>query len=262
LRKKKSVSQAKLADLIGAKRTSVSGWEGGNNYPTVDLILKLAKFFDISLDDLMTKNLSVESQDEYHRKSISVEYNSDECTPNDVPLIDNYVPLTRDLLQKNVLIPIKAQASYMVGWPAEYFENELITIDVPGISGEARTFEVAGNSMWPIIMDGDYLACTKVERHQEIKEGVVYVIISRESGILAKYVRLEKEGLQMISANNLEYRPFIVSFDEVREIWEAKVKISKHFDPIIPSDNNTQLLARLEKVESYLSQIFPEVKQE
>ena len=60
LRKEKNVSQEKLAAYLGISYQAVSKWENGNAYPDIQLLPDIARFFDITIDEL----LQVEKLDE------------------------------------------------------------------------------------------------------------------------------------------------------------------------------------------------------
>ena len=53
LRKKKSISQAKLAELIDVHFTQVSRYERGETKPSAKVVTKLAKVLDTTTDYLM-----------------------------------------------------------------------------------------------------------------------------------------------------------------------------------------------------------------
>lgn len=53
LRLAKNISQVDLAKIIGVSKQSVSNWENDNIQPSIDILLKLAKFFDVSTDYLL-----------------------------------------------------------------------------------------------------------------------------------------------------------------------------------------------------------------
>jgi Helix-turn-helix. len=53
LRQSKGISQQKLAAAIGASQKAVDYWERGVNEPKALYIINLAKFFDISTDELL-----------------------------------------------------------------------------------------------------------------------------------------------------------------------------------------------------------------
>ena len=52
LRKEKGLSQSELAKEINVSTGMISCWENGKYEPTASNIISVAKFFDISIDDL------------------------------------------------------------------------------------------------------------------------------------------------------------------------------------------------------------------
>lgn len=53
LRKKKSLSQTDFAKAIGASRTMVGNYERNVNSPSIEMIVKIAKVLDVSIDYLI-----------------------------------------------------------------------------------------------------------------------------------------------------------------------------------------------------------------
>ncbi len=52
-RKKQGLTQEALADAMGVTKASVSKWETGQSYPDIELLPRLAAFFNISVDALL-----------------------------------------------------------------------------------------------------------------------------------------------------------------------------------------------------------------
>lgn len=52
-RKQKGISQAELGKIIGAAQNTVCNWENGNREPDVEMYSKLAKYFEVSIPDIM-----------------------------------------------------------------------------------------------------------------------------------------------------------------------------------------------------------------
>ena len=52
LREKKRLTQPELAEKINIKRPSITAYESGNQLPPVDTLMKIADFFNVSLDFL------------------------------------------------------------------------------------------------------------------------------------------------------------------------------------------------------------------
>ena len=50
LRKNKGLKQQEIADILGVKRNTYSDWENGKTEPSFGNLVKLADFFDVSLD--------------------------------------------------------------------------------------------------------------------------------------------------------------------------------------------------------------------
>lgn len=53
LRESKNLNRTDFASIFGIDRTTVGKWEKGANYPTVEMLDKLASFFEVSVDDLL-----------------------------------------------------------------------------------------------------------------------------------------------------------------------------------------------------------------
>ena len=53
LRVEKSLSQRKLGEILGVCNQAVSFWETGSREPDLDAIIKIADFFDVSIDFLL-----------------------------------------------------------------------------------------------------------------------------------------------------------------------------------------------------------------
>lgn len=56
LRKKRSLSQKELADILGVSPSIISAYETGERTPSVDVILSLSYFYNCSTDFLLGRN--------------------------------------------------------------------------------------------------------------------------------------------------------------------------------------------------------------
>lgn len=54
LRKHKSLTQEELAELLFVSRTAVSKWESGRGYPNIDSLKAIARFFGVTIDELLS----------------------------------------------------------------------------------------------------------------------------------------------------------------------------------------------------------------
>ncbi len=54
LRKQKGLTQEELAEVLYVSRTAVSKWESGRGLPSIDSLKCIAKYFSVSLDELLS----------------------------------------------------------------------------------------------------------------------------------------------------------------------------------------------------------------
>ena len=54
LRKKHRLTQEELAEQLYVSRTAISKWESGRGYPNIDSLKAIAKYFSVSVDDLLS----------------------------------------------------------------------------------------------------------------------------------------------------------------------------------------------------------------
>jgi len=57
LRQKKNMSQNKLAEILQTTRTSIANWELENSFPRIPDLIKIAAYFDVSIDSLLLDDL-------------------------------------------------------------------------------------------------------------------------------------------------------------------------------------------------------------
>jgi phage repressor protein C with HTH and peptisase S24 domain len=126
---------------------------------------------------------------------------------------------------------IEAFAGNSVEWDSFRQENQDY-FHIPGLEGgDFFAFPIKGNSMLPVISDGDIVVCKPIRNAQEFKENKIYAI--HDSGsIWVKYVQKEtntKNGmlqLKLISANHLEHDPFHIEVSEHTRLFQVIRKIS------------------------------------
>lgn len=61
LRRSQQLTQEQLADKLGVTKQSVSNWENGNIMPSVEMLEKIADYFNVSVDYLLGRNVFEQS---------------------------------------------------------------------------------------------------------------------------------------------------------------------------------------------------------
>lgn len=54
LRKQKGLTQEELAEALYVSRTAISKWESGRGYPNIESLKAMAKFFGVTIDQLLS----------------------------------------------------------------------------------------------------------------------------------------------------------------------------------------------------------------
>ena len=57
LRKAKKITQGELAEKINYSDKTISKWENGDAFPDIETLYFLAKFYDVSVDALLSEDL-------------------------------------------------------------------------------------------------------------------------------------------------------------------------------------------------------------
>ncbi len=91
LRKKFNLSQSELAKKVEVSRTIIGNYERNENTPSIDILLKIAKPFDVSVDYLIGEG-SLSTYDKEVLKRINdIEHLPNEDKQHIFYLIDNLV---------------------------------------------------------------------------------------------------------------------------------------------------------------------------
>ena len=231
LRKKKELTQDELSLKIGVKRSMIGSYEESRAIPKLPLLQAIAYYFNVSLNDLLDKDLSV-SESENRKIEIDIE-------GSNLRVLSTIVDKTNQELM--TVVPAKVAAGYLNGYADVEFVESLTAFSLPlsEISHDRtyRIFQIKGDSMEPL-PTGTYIICRYLDNWYNIKDCKTYVVLTKDEGIVYKrlYNRLEEsKTLEMTSDNHL-YSPFSVHIENILEVWQAIGLISFQLpDSDVPS---------------------------
>lgn len=155
-----------------------------------------------------------------------------------------------------VFVPIKARAGYLDGYGDSEFIETLPSFSMPHLNnGSYRCFEVQGNSMVRTFFDGDLVFGRYVEHLSDIKDGRVYVIVSKNEGIVLKRVinRIEERGKLILKSDNKDgnFPTYTMNIEDVMEIWYVTMFASKQMpEPIDVYDRLHELESKVIDLEA------------
>jgi hypothetical protein len=94
--------------------------------------------------------------------------------------------------------------------------------------GNYRAFEIIGDSMLPT-PSGSVIVGETIDNVEELKNNLACIVVSRSEGIVYKRIQRNnraKNKLTLVSDNPV-YHPYTVNTDDVLEIWQAQMVLSK-----------------------------------
>lgn len=167
--------------------------------------------------------------------------------------------------EKIVHVPIPAQAGYITELAEPDFFNDLPTYSLPDYkykAGTFRSFDIAGDSMDPTLVEGDKVICSFLEPNywsSSLKDGHVYVVVTT-CDILVKRIRnlINAQGTLELISDNQYYEPYQVPIGEVKEIWFVRTKMST-FSHVPKTTKVSPSVSEAEL--TYLRQLMAEQKQ-
>jgi phage repressor protein C with HTH and peptisase S24 domain len=131
------------------------------------------------------------------------------------------------------LVSEKARAGYTAGYTDIKYISELPQFSLPFLDKRKkyRSFQISGDSMLPI-QDKTYVTCEYVEDWSSLKDGLCYVILTKEDGIVFKrvYNNIAKSKSLALISNNPIYKPYEINIEDVLEIWKYVMDHSRTLD--------------------------------
>ncbi|MDB5193433.1 MAG: LexA family transcriptional regulator [Segetibacter sp.] len=209
LRKLRGWTQEEFANKLKIKRSLLGAYEEERAEPRIEVLEIVGNIFKFSLDELLLKDLANQKAGTYLDKRRMLKMGS--------------------TVAEIQFVPVKAAAGYLAGFADPDFIDELNTFTLPMLSaGEYRAFEIVGDSMLPT-PSGSVIVGERVEALDEIKTSNTYIVISRSEGIVYKRVLKSNRSKNKITlvSDNPQYEPYQVNTEDVLELWQAQMIISK-----------------------------------
>jgi transcriptional regulator with XRE-family HTH domain len=211
LRNLHNMSQAELAEQLSIPRTTLSAYERGFVEPNIDLMMKMAKFFNVKLDDLIAYNLEHNNPDHESKDRLKVlAISVDSENRSNIELVET-----------------RASAGYLDMCSDPEYIKDLPKIHFPNIpDGTYRGFQISGDSMMPL-ETGTVIISSYVEKLENVKNDKTYVIVSKSEGVVYKRVKnLAKEKCLLLISDNTNYLPYKIHYNEISEIWQHYAHLS------------------------------------
>ena len=236
LRVKNKVSQEKLAESLKITRGRYVKYEDGTSEAPYDILKKLAYYFHISIDLLLSVDI----------RKIDM---------HDLLKLENnrlILPIQVDREGENHIevVTQKVKAGYLDGYSDPEYIESLQQISLPFLgSGKHRGFPVEGDSM-PPHEDGSIIIGRYVERLGDVQDGKTYILITKNEGMVYKRLNKNKKNALVLESDNSYYPNYEVRLSDIIEIWEYQCNIGR-----------TDKKQELNEIES-MKELLLEVKRE
>jgi len=219
LRQKEGLTQREFAERLALKQATVGAYEEGRATPPLSCLTDVSRIFKVSLDNLINADLSVLPERSWRVSG----------KPRKEVLAITVDAHNRENVE---LVTQKASAGYLSGFQDPEFVKELPKINMPVLPRNRtyRAFEIQGDSMLPV-QPGSIIFAEYVEEISAIKNGKLYVLVTRNDGIVFKRVFNFAGGEQklLLVSDNRLYEPYSLDVADILEMWAAKAFFSTQF---------------------------------
>ena len=246
IRTVKKMSQAEFANTFDLARPSVGAYEEGRSEPKIDTLISIAKHFQLSVDTLLTKELTINElfkfdifKQELTRDNLSRTYGDKDEVKEQTPLV---------LLDQSL--------EYLVNFNNKDFINSLPVIQFPFTqTKKSRAFQVAGSEMeyenWGL-HHKDIIFCKPSEIAELIKEEL-YVVVTKSEIMVRRFDSEGSDGF-IFKTDNPAYDPVTIGKRSIKEIWKAQAVFSNNLK------SPTHLESRVRDIEKKLEEVLNKLK--
>lgn len=235
LRESRRVSQQAVGELIGVSRSAVNGYEKGKSFPVPDKLLKLAQYFEVSVDYLLTgektpsqANLAgVSKNSDIHSGANTSTYPPGQSNVQAVGLLSD-IPVIK--LRR---VSFKARASFGYAQLQRYKDSDIFDTVLfrlpPGRTEQdykdAVVFDIEGDSMEPSLRDGQQVIAWEIpEARWEYLHNTICVVAYAEEVTVKAVLKNDlnnTDGLTLHATGGMGGE-FTVARKDIHSIWEVR----------------------------------------
>ena len=240
IRNVRNMSQQSFADLFDLKRGTLGAYEEGRSEPKIETILKIANYFSITIDDLLTKELTVNHLLKFKGDlSLKVE------------------DRIQEKFAKIPCITEKNAQEYLLNFEDEQFIADLPSLQLPiNTDKKFRAFTVTNLEMtdhdqglYPKdVVIGEFVPKSV---YKKLNNGSMVLVLVKQQLILRR-LYVTKNQL-ILRADHKSVDDLIFELSEVEELWKIRYVFYKR----LPEQNSA---SNVEEKLNFLEQEFLRLK--
>ncbi|QEE48655.1 helix-turn-helix transcriptional regulator [Flavobacterium alkalisoli] len=237
IRSVRNMSQQEFSELFDLKRATLGAYEEERSNPKIDTVIKIANYFSIGLEELLTKELTVNRLLRFN-EAITTEssYNNDDF--DTIPCITEEV-----------------KTRYLDNFANNISNEDLPTVKLPHVTGKDKMAFVIDDLTMSGGTNGFFPKDTIIGANVPLTElanlsGELSVVITKDQLYFRKLTY--NNNTVMLTANHPGVEPVLLSTGDIKAAW----RIIHVFRYTMHSDSNAleQRLAQLENTIASLRQ--------
>ncbi len=235
IRAVKKISQAAFAEMFNLSRGTVGSYEEERAEPKTDTIIQIAQKFGLSIDILLTKELTVNEL-----------FKFDIFKHEKIAQKNHIIPDKDEQEGATPLVKSNQYIEYLVNYQNKDFVNRLPFVSLPNTHDKkSMAFEVRDEAMSWLetgLQAGDILSCCLVAEpfQKHLEAGKVYVIVSEKDIYVRRFEQL-RDKLHFVADNP---QSKLLDFDEkeILELWKVEGYYSTFLKPPILIEERISVL--------------------
>lgn len=226
IRQVKRISQAAFASNFNLARPSIGAYEEGRSEPKIDTIIQIANYYGISIDVLLTRQLTVSEilslgmLNEKLNKAHQIKQSKGDPSKN------SQIPF----------VQLSQYLDYVVNHENSEYVQNLPEVSIPygEVNNELRAFEMQGREMeyhHQGIQHGDILIAERSGKELLAREvGRILTIVHKAGLYIRRLKEMNKSEITLV-ADDPNYPEKSIKLSEVLEVWVVESAFTKHLNP-------------------------------
>lgn len=205
LRKEKNITQEALSKAVGVSVAAVSKWESNNSYPDITLLPSISRFFNISIDELLSykKDMSNEEVMEIVKKcALLFETNT----------VENAMKVCEDYIKEypnNMFLKFRMASLYMMSTPSAKDEEEakaMLNKSIELFEQSANSSDIEISQISKHSLSSLYYMNEEIEKAEEVLLSLPKLTVDRDDMLVNLYINQNKKDEALKLLRNLTYK--------------------------------------------------------
>ena len=225
IRLEKKLSLEELGKIIGVSKTTLSKYERAMREPKITIINDLAAYFEVPVEWLIgydenkyTNITSIYNELEPPRQKVVYKFAERQLQEQNKKPKVVHLPIIEDDYEVELVCGHESAAGFAIlGDDSNMTSTVMKASKVP--NGADEVVVIKGNSMEPLIMDGEQVFI----RHQpSVENGEIAIVAILDDGITCKKVYYDDaEGTVTLESVNDDYEDMVFPVEDIRIIGKV-----------------------------------------